>query len=103
MKKRAIACLAVFTLGLATLNTPLELRATSLDILEEMAQEEVAVYMQAHAMDIQHGPAVVSGSFKRIVLQASFIEAGVQKVATFVVDPTYDKQGRLPIRSVTIR
>ena len=76
--------------------------ATSLDVLEEWAQQEVIGYMQEHGMEIQHGPAIVSGSFEKIVLRASFFRNGKQKIATFVIDPTWD-EGTLPIRSVTIR
>src|SRR4051794_31266839 len=94
--------LKVLSAILIFLASAFQVKATSLDVLEEQAQQEVVAYMQEHGFDVQHGPAIVSGSFEKIVLTASFFKNGKQKVATFVVDPNWD-QGRLPIKSVTIR
>ena len=54
-------------------------KATSLDVLEEQAQQEAVDYMRPRGWDVQHGPAIISGSFQKIVLQASFFENGRQK------------------------
>jgi hypothetical protein len=92
----------VLIVGVLAIMTPRG-TATSLDVLEEMAQQEAIGYMKTHNMDIQHGPAILSGSFKEIVLSASFIEKGEQKVITFHINPNYDKNGSLPIKSVKIQ
>jgi hypothetical protein len=82
-KASKFLCLVLLSLGLAS-----QVGATSLDTLEEMALYEVTDYMKSHNMPIQHGPAIISGSFKRIVLEATFVtETGGQKTVTFVKDP----------------
>jgi hypothetical protein len=92
-----------FLIAGALLMSCWRLSATSLDVLEEMAQQEAIGYMQAHNLSIQHGPAILSGSFKEIVLSASFIENGKQKIITFRIEPNYDKNSKLPIKSVKIQ
>ena len=97
---RSLGLVAAGTFFLAS---AFPLKATSLSVLEEQAQQEAIAYMQEHGMSVQHEPAIVSGSFQKIVLRASSLKGGHQKILTFVIDPNWDGQGRLPIKSVTIR
>jgi hypothetical protein len=91
-----------FCLILLTFGWVKQVEATSLDVLEEQAQREVVDYMNDHNLSIVHGPAILSGSFKQIVLTATFLEDGRYRTATFVIDATW-KEGRLPIKSVKIQ
>ena len=93
----------IFGLVLLSLGLTKQAEATSLDVLEETAQQEVVDYMNGHKMDIEHGPAIISGSFKQIVLEATFRKSrGGQGVATFVIDANWNENARLPIKSVQI-